>query len=138
MLFTHQFSRDEAQVIRDFALARANLTISFSLHTYGDLILYPYGYTYDDVGRLLTVSRDGVLVEEYEYNANGTRIYDMNSLRGIAGRSYDYDAEDHLLTAGGGIDPPVRLEEFAPVGTASGRGRRRSPRCAGWRRSPRR
>lgn len=57
-------------------------------------------YTYDDAGRLLTVTKDGALVEEYDYNANGTRIYEMNALRGIAGRTYDYDAEDRLLTAG--------------------------------------
>jgi len=64
-------------------------------------ITHTYSYTYDEVGRLLTVTRDGVLVEEYDYNANGMCIYDMNSLRGIAGRIYDYDAEDRLLTAGG-------------------------------------
>ena len=30
-----------------------------------------------------------------------SRIHEVNSLRGIVDRSYDYDAEDHLLTAGG-------------------------------------
>ena len=64
-------------------------------------VTHSFSYTYDEMGRLLAVVRDGTLVEEYDYNANGTRIYEMNSLRGISGRSYDYDAEDHLLTAGG-------------------------------------
>jgi RHS repeat-associated protein len=59
-----------------------------------------YDYTYDAMGRLLTVTKDNTLVEEYQYDANGTRIYEMNSLRGIAGRSFSYDDEDHLLTAG--------------------------------------
>jgi len=59
-----------------------------------------YDYTYDSLGRLLTVLKDGMLVEEYQYNANGTRTYEMNSLRGITGRSYAYSDEDHLLTAG--------------------------------------
>ena len=59
-----------------------------------------YVYTYDPMGRLLTVTKDSTLVEEYQYDANGTRIYEMNSLRGIAGRSFSYDDEDHLLTAG--------------------------------------
>jgi RHS repeat-associated protein len=59
-----------------------------------------YTYTYDSMGRLLTVTKDSNLVEEYQYDANGTRIYEMNSLRSIAGRSYSYDDEDHLLTAG--------------------------------------
>jgi RHS repeat-associated protein len=40
------------------------------------------------------------LVEEYQYDPNGTRNYEMNTLRGIAGRSFTYSDEDHLLTAG--------------------------------------
>jgi len=59
-----------------------------------------YIYTYDSIGRLLTVTKDSTLVEEYQYDVNGTRIYEMNSLRGIAGRNFSYDNEDHLLTAG--------------------------------------
>jgi RHS repeat-associated protein len=57
-------------------------------------------YTYDAMGRLLTVTKDGRLVEQYRYDTVGTRIYEMNRLRGIAGRSIAYDAEDRLLTAG--------------------------------------
>ncbi|MGA1796651.1 MAG: hypothetical protein ACMUIL_12410 [bacterium] len=34
-----------------------------------------YQYTYDSMGRLLTVTKDGVLVEEYRYGLNGTRTY---------------------------------------------------------------
>ena len=52
------------------------------------------------MGRLLTVTQDSTLVEEYQYDLNGTRTYEMNSLRGIAGRTYGYSDEDHLLTAG--------------------------------------
>ncbi|MDY7037991.1 MAG: RHS repeat-associated core domain-containing protein, partial [Thermodesulfobacteriota bacterium] len=61
-----------------------------------------YVYTYDPMGRLLTVTKDGSLVEEYQYNTNGTgtRTHEMNTLRGIAGRSFTYSDEDHLLTAG--------------------------------------
>ena len=59
-----------------------------------------YAYTYDSMGRLLTVTKDSTLVEEYQYDTNGTRTYEMNALRGIAGRSYAYSDEDHLLTAG--------------------------------------
>jgi RHS repeat-associated protein len=59
-----------------------------------------YAYTYDPMGRLLTVTKDGVLVEEYRYDLNGTRNYEMNVLRGIAGRTFTYSDEDHLLTAG--------------------------------------
>ena len=59
-----------------------------------------YIYTYDPMGRLRTVTKDGTLVEEYQYDSVGTRIYEMNAPRGIAGRSMTYDDEDHLLTAG--------------------------------------
>jgi YD repeat-containing protein len=62
-------------------------------------VTHNYSYIYDAAGRLLAMNRDVALVEEYDYNAIGTRIYEMNSLRGITGRDYDFDAEDHLLTA---------------------------------------
>ncbi|MBN2282420.1 MAG: hypothetical protein JXO48_00860 [Deltaproteobacteria bacterium] len=57
-------------------------------------------YTYDSTGRLLMVTRDGTLVEEYRYDPNGTRIYEMNTRRGIAERGFTYSDEEHLLTAG--------------------------------------
>jgi RHS repeat-associated protein len=59
-----------------------------------------YDYVYDANGRLLRVLKDGVPVEEYAYDENGTRVFEMNTLRGIAGRSYQYSDEDHLLKAG--------------------------------------
>jgi len=59
-----------------------------------------YAYTYDPLGRLLTVRKDGILVEEYRYDHVGTRIYEMNVLRGITERNITYDEEDRLLTAG--------------------------------------
>jgi len=60
-----------------------------------------YVYIYDPMGRLLTVTKDGTLIEDYDYDANGTRGYEMNSLREIAGRSFTYSDEDHLLSAEG-------------------------------------
>ena len=51
------------------------------------------------MGRLLTVTKEGTLIEEYSYDANGTRNYEMNALRGISGRNFVYSDEDHLLTA---------------------------------------
>jgi RHS repeat-associated protein len=57
-------------------------------------------YTYDSMGRLLTVTKDGALVEEYQYDSVGRRTYEMNALRGISGRTYAYSNEDHLITAG--------------------------------------
>ncbi|RZB33837.1 MAG: hypothetical protein SRB2_03673 [Desulfobacteraceae bacterium Eth-SRB2] len=65
-----------------------------------DGVTSDYVYTYDSMGRLLTVSKDSTLIEEYQYDPNGTRNYEMNTLRGITGRSFTYSDEDHLLTAG--------------------------------------
>jgi len=59
-----------------------------------------YEYTHDPMGRLLTVTQDGTLVEEYHYGPKGTRTLEMNALRGIASRTMAYSDEDHLLTAG--------------------------------------
>ena len=63
-------------------------------------VLSNYTYGYDAMGRLLTVTKDGVLSEEYQYNTAGTRVYEMNQARGITGRTLSYTNEDHLLTAG--------------------------------------
>ena len=59
-----------------------------------------YSYTYDPMGRLLTVTKDGTLVEEYQYGANGARISETNALRGIASRFMAYTEEDHMYQAG--------------------------------------
>ena len=55
------------------------------------------------MGRLLTVTKDSTLVEEYQYSPNGTRTYEINELGGITGRSSACSDEDHLLSAGGAI-----------------------------------
>jgi RHS repeat-associated protein len=59
-----------------------------------------YIYTYDSKGRLLTATKDGTLMEEYQYDSVGRRTYEMNILMGISGRTFAYSDEDHLLTAG--------------------------------------
>ena len=52
------------------------------------------------MGRLLAVTKDGTVVEEYEYDQNGLRISETNFLRGISERSFAYSDGDHLLSAG--------------------------------------
>jgi YD repeat-containing protein len=59
-----------------------------------------YAYTYDEMGRLATVIKDGLLVEQYQYDSVGRRTYEMNTLRGISGQTFAYSDEDHLHTAG--------------------------------------
>ncbi len=55
-------------------------------------------------------------MEEYAYDVNGTRTYEMNILRGIAGRSFTYSSYDHLLTAGG-ITYQYNLDGFLATKT---------------------
>ena len=86
--------------ISDYGLVRDNNGRITDKTETVDGAISDYDYAYDAMGRLLSVTKDGVLVEEYQYDANGTRIYEMNTLRGIAGRSFSYSDEDHLLTAG--------------------------------------
>jgi carboxypeptidase T len=43
------FSEPETQVVRDFVVAHPDITTAITFHTYAELILYPYGYTYDDL-----------------------------------------------------------------------------------------
>jgi len=40
------FSELETQVVRDFVIAHPNITAAITFHSYAELILYPYGYTY--------------------------------------------------------------------------------------------
>jgi carboxypeptidase T len=35
--------------LSEFVIAHKNIKTAISYHSYGNLILYPYGYTYDDV-----------------------------------------------------------------------------------------
>jgi RHS repeat-associated protein len=60
-----------------------------------------YTYSYDSLGRLLTVALNGARVEEYRYNPNGSRAYELNALTGVSGRTYAFSLEDHLMSAGG-------------------------------------
>ncbi|MBU0944239.1 MAG: PKD domain-containing protein [Proteobacteria bacterium] len=55
---------------------------------------HTFTYSYDDLGRLLTVSRDSSQIEGYQYDANGNRITDYG------GVTYVYDSQDRLLSRG--------------------------------------
>ncbi|EFL49690.1 YD repeat protein [Solidesulfovibrio fructosivorans JJ]] len=62
---------------------------------------HDFTYTYDNVGRLTQVTRDGTVVERYAYAGPGTgRTSETNTLRGLTNRTYAYDDEDHLTSAG--------------------------------------
>jgi len=44
------FSEPESTAIRDFVSSHLNAKVLLSVHTFSELILYPWGHTYDDVG----------------------------------------------------------------------------------------
>jgi carboxypeptidase T len=53
------FSEPETQAIRDFALAHGNLTAAISFHSYGEMILYPFGHTVGGVPPVMdAIDRD--------------------------------------------------------------------------------
>ncbi len=70
--------------------------------TLGDVVTQ-YIYRYDSLGRLIKVTKDGTVVEKYQYDSNGNRVYEVNSLREISGKSSTYSEEDHLLSSGSAI-----------------------------------
>lgn len=70
------FSEPESQALRDFVIARPHFTTILSFHTYGELILYPYGYTYADVpadmdatDRAIFVALSGAMAARNGYTA---------------------------------------------------------------------
>ncbi|OGQ17681.1 MAG: hypothetical protein A3B70_08035 [Deltaproteobacteria bacterium RIFCSPHIGHO2_02_FULL_40_11] len=44
-----EFSEPETQAIKNFVETKTNLTTLLSYHTFSELILYPWGYTYDGI-----------------------------------------------------------------------------------------
>ena len=59
-----------------------------------------FDYQYDSMGRLLAVFENNILMEAYQYDANGARMLETNQYRAIEDRGFTYSAEDHLLAAG--------------------------------------
>ena len=43
------FSEPETRAIRDFFLAHPSIRVSLNFHSFSELVLWPYGYTYEDV-----------------------------------------------------------------------------------------
>ncbi|MBU7033418.1 MAG: hypothetical protein HXS53_12875, partial [Theionarchaea archaeon] len=43
------FDAPESAAVRDFVLAHPDITILFTYHSYGDLVLWPWGYTYNAI-----------------------------------------------------------------------------------------
>ena len=59
-----------------------------------------YGYTYDDRYRLIEVTKNSQLVEQYQYDANGNRTLATSTERGVSGVAASYNLGDQLQSLG--------------------------------------
>jgi len=55
---TAPFSEPETQVIRDFVGAHLNAKVLLTFHTFSELVLYPWGHTYDKIGDKIGTKQD--------------------------------------------------------------------------------
>jgi len=65
----YPFWTPEDSRMADFMLAHPNVTTGISYHSYADLILYPYGYTYTDIPPDMTV------IDHNTFVAMGARMH---------------------------------------------------------------
>ncbi|WP_203915539.1 M14 family metallopeptidase, partial [Rhizocola hellebori] len=117
------FSAPETQRIRDFVLSRRiggvqQIKVNVDIHTYSELILWPYGYKTADTGADITVDQrntfatigqqmaatNGYTPEQASdlYIADGTIIDWMFNNQGI----FSYTFELYPSNGGGGFYPP--------------------------------
>ena len=71
---TGPFSEPETQVLRDFFLANPNVRAQLDIHSYSQLILWPYGYT------------SALPADQPTYEAVGTAMQEL--IYGVHGESY--------------------------------------------------
>jgi carboxypeptidase T len=119
------FSAPETDAVRRFVESRPNIRTAISYHSYGDQVLYPYGYTYTDVPPDMTpldhqtfVAMAGQMAATTGYRAEqGSDLYItdgdfddwMYGARGIFSFTFE------LSGSGYGFYPPASLidEEVA-------------------------
>ena len=123
-------SSPEDARMSDFILAHPNVTTGISYHSYGDLILYPYGYTYTDVppdmdpvDRQTFVAMGAEMARTTNYNPQqSSDLYitdgDWNDwMYGTSrnpGQAHRYPITIELSSHGYGFYPP---DEFIPADT---------------------
>ncbi len=69
---TTPFSEPETQVLRDFFLAHDNIRAQLDMHSYAQLILWPFGYTPDVSADQTTFSNLGTQMQSLIKDAYGT------------------------------------------------------------------
>ncbi len=86
------FSEPETQAVRDFVLAHPDITAAISFHTYAELILYPYGYTYTDIPPDMTAQdyQTFVTLAQRMAQTNGYRPQQASDLYTTSGDTVDW------------------------------------------------
>ena len=78
-----QFSEPESQAVRDFVESR-NFKIALNYHSYSNLLIYPFGYTYnnvvpdDDLDIFIEYGQDMVQYNGYELGTGPELLYTVN------------------------------------------------------------
>lgn len=111
------FSEPETQALRDFALAHPDLVASISFHTYGELILWPYGYTYEDVPADMIAEDHAVFVEMGRRMAalNGYTAMQASDLYPTNGDSDDWlYGQQGIFAFTFELYPPTTSPDFYP------------------------
>ncbi len=130
------FSAPETQVVRDFADSRVvggvqQITAHIDFHTFGELVMWPYGYTFTDVPADMTQDDHDAYVAIGQAMAatNGYTPQQMSDLYITDGtvcdwlygahRIFSYTFEMYPVTSGqGGFYPP---DEVIPAQTSRNR-----------------
>jgi RHS repeat-associated protein len=100
LVFARTYTRDD--------LGRITEVVDFA-----DGVTTVWGYGYDEVGRLQTVTQDSVAYASYEYDANGNRLT-RTSLSGVETGVYDtqdrltgYDGATYTYTPAGELESKI-------------------------------
>jgi len=92
---TAAFSEPETRAVKEFVEQTGNISTILTMHTYSELILYPWGYTYDGVG--------GADQQVYETMANqmskwnGYKAQQSSDLYRTAGDTCDWAYAEHNI-----------------------------------------
>ncbi len=73
-------------------------------------VITRYDYTYDQAGRLITVSKDGTIVEQYTYDPFGNRA---SSISPDLTESYVYDGANRLTNKSWQLSDSLRKAEYS-------------------------
>lgn len=86
------FSEPETQAVRDFVRDHPRIRTAITFHTYGELILYPFGYTYEDQPSDMDLLDHAAFVTMAEYMArtNGYRPQQASDLYITCGDAVDW------------------------------------------------